>query len=194
MKQFYSFQSALDYHRNCPFCFARVQINDRDLATDYNYGVEKISLYLDQREDDVVSIDLMTEELQFSLSKRMPDIIYTAGSSGSFYKSEPCYNGILIHGLTLDCKSCCKFSYTIQIKLDLTERRLTGTYLNSECISLEDNDIVHEIRNNYPSEQTHYSYFLKDGSDKRVTMPLIPLDFNNLKDTVARIRKLIIFS
>jgi len=178
MKQFKTFLEAIEYHPKCVLCDYKMDINDRDLATDMGYefreNKQKISFFVFSNRDDTVTIDPETNEVDFSLKN-------IAG--GTFY-----------HGLTIDCKSCCQFSYTIQVKIDLKNQILMGTFLNSETISVEDSDIVHEIKNIYATEKTEYAYFSQSGGSKKATFPLIPLNLMAPQETISRIRKLLIFS
>lgn len=200
MKQFYSFKSAIEHHVNCPSCQSLLQINDRDLAVDLGYryreGKEKITFHLDQREQDTITIDPETEEVEIILHNRLP--FTTLGVNGIPAKHypvvTPTYDGKFYHALTLDCKYCCKYSYTLQLQFSLKPCKLLGAYLNSENLSLEEGKVVHEIKNVYATEQTHYTHFAKDGDCKRITLPLIPLNLDNPQETVNRIRKLLIFS
>lgn len=197
--KFPSFKEAINYRSNCPLCNSLLHINDRDLATDYGHeyrsGEERITFFINQREDDTVTIDPDTDEIELILSNRMPEVPIT-GLSVNLQKmmSPPVYAGKFMHGLTIDCKSCCQYSFTLQIHFELTEKRLAGTYLNSETISIEEDSMVHEIKNSYATDQTYYSYFDREGDSRKVVLPLIPLDLLNPKETVSRIRKLLVFS
>jgi hypothetical protein len=178
MKQFSTFLNAIEYHKSCVLCDSKMDINDRDLATDIGYefreNKQKVSFFVFSNRDDTVTIDPETNEVEFSLKN-------IAG-------------GIFYHGLTIDCKSCCQFSYVIQVRIDLSKRILLGTSLNSETLSIEDSEMVHEIKNIYATKKTEYTYFPKDGSSKRATFPLVSLNLINPKETIGRLRKLLIFS
>ncbi len=181
---FQAFKEAINYQSACPLCSSPLHINDRDLATDYGHefrgGSPRISFFINQRADDTVTVDPETDEVELLLHNRVSDA--------------PPYNGRLIHSLTLNCNSCCQYSFTLQVHLNLTESKLDKVILDSESISIEEGSMVHEINNSYAMERTLYSYFDKEGDSKKVILPLISLDAFNPKETIARIRKLLIFS
>lgn len=180
MLQFPSFKSATRYQSECPLCAGELLINDRDLATEYGYKFRgenpKISFFLDQREQDVISIDPDNDEIEY-----IDDYRSIRG-------------GVFMHALTIDCKSCCQYNFRLQIHFNMKELKLAGVFLDSETISIEDCEMVHEIKNSYAVSKTYYSYFDKNGSSRRSELPLINLDLSNPRETVSRIRKLLIFS
>lgn len=195
MKTFNTFKSAIEYYPHCPLCQNELKINDRDLAADlgssYRDGKDTISFFIDNG-NDTLTIDPETEEVEFILGKKF--VCNPPSSMFNSILSQPSYNGKFAHKLSIDCQSCCKFCFTLQVHVNLTSRKLEPTILNSESISIEEGNMVHEIKNNYIAKQTHYAYFSKDGDSKRTQLPLIGLNLNNPKETVARIRKLLIFS
>lgn len=189
---FSTFKEGINYKSACPLCKSPLHINDRDLATDYGHefrgGTPKISFFINQREDDTVTVDPETDEVELVLRNRMPERI-----SGTSF-TPPTYNGKLIHALHLNCNSCCQYSFTLQVHLNLTKSKLIGIFLDSESMSIEECSMVHEINNSYSTNKTFYSYFDKEGDSKKVFLPLIPLDHYSPQETIARIRKLLIFS
>jgi len=54
--------------------------------------------------------------------------------------------------------------------------------------------MIHEIKNIYSTDQTHYAFFDKYESPNPIILPLIPLNLDYLNEAIARIRKLLIFS
>lgn len=104
------------------------------------------------------------------------------------------YHGKFMHGLSMECMSCCQFSYNIQLHMDIIKRKIVGIFLNSENISIEDHGMIHEIKNIYATDETFYACFPKDGTDKRIILPLIPLDLKYPQNTINRIKSLLIFS
>lgn len=198
MQEFYSFKEALAYHTHCYVCKSKLEINERDLVMEYDrYGTQRLSFSLSPGSDDILFINMANNHVELVLTYQ-PQIVYSSGGQLSGHSptgpSINIYNGKFIHGLDLGCNNCCQFSYTLQIHIDLSEQKLIVIILNSETISIEDNDMVHEIRNVYPLNQTVYDYFSKDGGENKCVLPLVPLDLNNPKETVTRIRKLLIFS
>lgn len=208
MIKFPSFRDAINYRKFCPVCKKRLQINDRDLATDYGYefrgnGSETLSFYLDQSQTDTLTINLDTEACEISYSERIDEDYGYPGGMGNvttgrtFYakKASPrTYNGMLIHALTINCNSCCQYGYTLQIHFDLAVKKLSFALLDSEHITIEDGSSVHEIKNSYAMTKTRYRSFEKGGSAKAIELPLLPLDLKNPQEMVGRIRKLLVFS
>jgi len=193
MKKFRSIQSAINYHKNCPVCFQQMQINDKDLAADYygdNLDTKSVSFWLDVYQNDILTIHLSNDDVEVT------DMVYEIGEHSTFYipnTRKVGYHGKFLQGMTLDCKICCKFSYTLQVHVDLEIKKLTGIFLNSETLTVEEGSVVHEIKSIYSTKQTEYARF-EPGSDKRVNLPLIPLDLKNPEETIKRVKKLIIFS
>lgn len=196
MKQFYTLKSALNYIKKCPICDKNLSINDGNLASyTYVHKDEHISFYLDQRDQDVVTININNDKIESIVIKQSYSEIYALGSTShqmipSYPKN---YNGIFIHSLNIDCKDCCQYSYILQVHINLQERIISKICLNSEFINISD-ESIHEVENSYSTEQTIYTCFNKDGSSKTIILPLVPLDLKNPRETVGRIRKLIIFS
>jgi hypothetical protein len=204
MIKFYCFLEGLHYHSRCPVCRKQMEVNDRDLVARLEYPLghpyQKFAFHIGKSSDDIMYLDPHTEEVEIEFTRNRED--YALGSHGTFkpygYSGQiythSTYDGMFYHALTLNCNSCCQYHYTLQLHTDLTERRLVGTYLNSESINVVDGEQVHEIKNIYSTEKTEYACFPKDGSSKKQSMPLIPLNISDPKETVARIKKLLIFS
>jgi len=197
--KFHSFKEAISYKTVCPLCTNALHINDRDLATDYRRSdcglKERLSFHVNQREQDTITIDPETDEVELVLSDRISDeVLQSLPPATQKIMNPPIYNGMFLHGLTIDCKSCCQYSFTLQIHFDLSKQKLFGIFLNSENVSIEEGEMVHEIKNSYATQITYYSYFDKEGDSKKLSLPLIPLDLSEPKETVARIRNLLIFS
>jgi len=202
MIKFYSFMEAIAYRANCPFCTKGLVVNDRDLVSSsyhQNYATGEAypiyTFYIGKSTDDVMCLNPFTEELEIRYSNKFD--MYGMKNIGVYNGqtfAPPNYDGLFYHALTLNCNSCCRYHFTLQIHADLGNRRLIGTYLNSETISVEEGGIVHEVRNVYSTDKTEYACFPKDGSSKRSSIPLIPLNIADPKETISRIRKLLIFS
>lgn len=201
MKRFYSFIAGLTHYTKCPLCNKEMEINDRDLVERVEYptghSYQRFSFYLTKGSDDTLIINPETETVEIKFSRRNNFSATYTGHVGQYAGqgySPVTYSGMFYHGLSISCSSCCRFSYALQIHIDLTEGRIVGTYLNSETISVEEGTNVHEIKNVYSMDKTEYACFPKDGSSKKSSIPLIPLNIEDPKETVSRIRKLLIFS
>jgi hypothetical protein len=193
MIKFYSFLAGLQHHKKCPLCNKQMEVNDRDLSERVEYPTghpyQRFKFYIGRSTDDVMILDPNTELVE--VDKRALQSVFGLRSQMGNYTL---YSGLFYHALTINCNSCCQYHYTLQVQADLTAMRLVGTYLNSETVSVEEGGIVHEVRNVYATDQTEYAAFPKDGSSKKSSIPLVPLNLSNPKETVSRIRKLLIFS
>lgn len=200
--QFHSVLEALSYHKFCPCCKNSMEVNDRDLVTEYsNRGNSRLAFELSSSSDDVMFIDPVSEEIEIVVNRYIDNSNrYVMGNySGTVNQSNHPYihvaNGFHFSGLTVACNSCCRFDYRIQIRIDLQNKKVAGVVLNSETISWEDEDkMLHEIKNIYPVNKTYYSYFVQGAVDKKIDLPLVPLNLSNPKETVDRIKTLIVFS
>ncbi len=199
MIKFYSFLEALRYRSKCPLCDKSMEINDRDLVSRVEYPIghpyQKFGFHIGKGSDDIMYLNPTTEKVEVEYSRRS-DAFATLGNniySGRLPVPHE-YSGMFYHALTLNCNVCCRYHYTLQVHANLTEGCLAGTYLNSESVSVEESETVHEVKNVYSTDKTEYACFPKDGSSKRQSMPLIPLNLTDPKETISRIRKLLIFS
>lgn len=219
MMQFPSLLSALSYQETCPLCSHRMDISererDRDIATDIGYeyreNVKRISFYLTAGEEDIITINPYTEEVEININQRSRgrNMVYS-GNANKTYNPGPHYtlNEKFLHSLTINCQQCCRYWYVLQVHVDLGARKIAGVFLNSENIIVEEGDVAHEIQANYAIEKTKYACFSKDSgrqirfgeisgpyvSEKRAELPLIPINLVDPMETVARVRKLLIFS
>lgn len=186
MKQFTSFLDARRNYQDCPMCGKNMRINDKDLAMDYgtkfqDMNTNSFSIYLDNEAIDTITINQDTNELEIIAQAFHPNSCSN-------------YSGLLVISITIDCDNCCQFSCILQLHLDLTAKKLIKVGVNTETLSLEVSDEVHEVKSNYAASNTQYVSYQKDGSFRKTTLPLIPLDLKNPMETVARISKLVIFS
>jgi hypothetical protein len=182
--EFSSLYQGLNYYINCPLCKGNIIINTRDLVDDYRYveyaqSKNVISFFLDSYTEDIISININTEEVRLDISSM---------------SNRNKYHGLFLHGLSLECEDCASFSYTLQLHINLHDLYLSRILLNSESICIEDNDKLHEIRNIYSIGKTEYNYYLGPSKFKEVSLPVIKINYDNLKDTVDRINKLMVFS
>lgn len=199
MKQFSTFLQAIKYQSHCVLCKGLMSISNRDQALDYKHRFwgekELVSFYLAANTDDIITIDPDTEEIELFISNS--DIKGVTGLYTPRFSSKKNYtikDGTFIHGLEIACRSCCQFSYTLQIWINLNLKKLGAIFLNSESLTLEDNKTVHEIKNLYSIDRTEYTYFPNDGKSKKITFPLISLNLLNPRETLSRLKKLLIFS
>jgi hypothetical protein len=203
MKQFLRLLDALKYRTHCPLCNNKLQVNGRDLVQDYdiNNPQQKIAFELSGSADDILYVDPITEKIELVIGNKKPQLSWgnhpSAISGGTTKSAYYAYHGVFGHALTIECEKCSFYSYTLQFWADLERSRITGIFLNSETVSWEDEaNILHEIVSSYATNKTRYSYFGPETSqdDGQIVLSFIPVDVNNPKEAVSRIRNLIIFS
>lgn len=195
--------AALHYQKGCPICGTKLEVNDRDLATDmgYEYRGEKsgtLSFFIDLREQEVITIEPFTGDVDLTIAGHTEEEYYTVGTIDSISlpkttKTRQFRNGMFMHALSVDCKQCSQYGYVLQIHVDMGVRKVVGLYLNSEWITVEHDEVMHEIKNNYAMQRTYYSFY-SGGKDQHAEIPLIYLNVQNPFETVARAKKLLIFS
>lgn len=210
MIKLHTIQDIINYQPFCPVCH-------KSMVVDSNYGVhinksefgetEKITLTWRTRQDELV-INLCENRIESLVKKVYSSTIYGLPASVVGYDYVPISDGIMYTRLGMFCASCYQYSYVAQILADIAKKEVVDIVLNSEYISVEDEDgLLHEIKNVYPLNTTEYTYFDVNkyceesesdieytGYDKTITIPLVPLDLACPEKTVQRIRNLIVFS
>jgi len=200
LSPFYSFIDALNYHRHCPLCHDKMELYDMRARSEYDYEQNKIIFELDEINGNTLHINYRTEEVELIISQNHI-MLYGANPSSISYNSRMGNSYIRCGGeigraIHICCmnKECGQFSYTLQVWADLKAKRLSGVYLNSEQITLDEDGTTYEIKNVYTSDKTYYSYHAKDGVSKITHIPLIKLNLSKPNETLERIKNLIIFS
>ena len=212
MKQFASLTDGLNYVTVCPMCHTPTDINDLDAdlmpisvpyETPHNKDL-KGKLQFDLYDTDILNLDIETGTAELIRDAMM----------SSYNTSQMYAGGTLLVRLGVDCNDCCQYNYLLQLHIDLTKMALIKTVLDSETLSIEKGDVVHEIKNSYVKDETMYYIVnrsrslatqmtsdgmqeiqqLTDTVDKSITLPLFPLDLLNPEETLQRITKLIVFS
>jgi hypothetical protein len=183
MKQFSSLHDAINYQISCPVCDYEMQItNSRQNVKDhYNQIDHKFVWYLGKGE--AITADTDTNKCELVLNNNV--------------------SGCMFLAIWIECEECYQYSYTIRIKIDLTERSVSDINLNSEFITvLDDEHFTHEIRNVYATKQTEYWYTTNGRTrhksypkiEKTIILPLVPLNLEQPEKTLERIKSLIVFS
>ena len=205
MKRFARLLDALTFRTQCPLCQERLRLNCRECINDYNIydctAKQRIALNLSSNSDDILYIDLVSENIELVLgsdeSKMRLGNLSSAFAGGTSKSAFYAYNGTFGHALTIVCDQCSMYSYTLQIWADLEKCRLTNVLLNSEMVSWEDEDnVLHEIVSSFSTNNTKYSYYSPDSAkdDGQMILPFISVDVANPRDAVSRIKKLLVFS
>lgn len=208
MITFTSIQQALKYHIQCPLCSSTLVLareGEYSSSTEeWEFGSKarkvfhKISFPLGYG-DDMLTVDLISEKIDLTVYQKVTQPIYTAGYSGQvggyIAGNGTSYTGFTYRGITTQCKDCFNFSFTIQLEVDISNRELTGRYLNSERIMFTDKQgIKHDIRNVYSTKETHYTSSSKGEKEISSIIPLVPLNLQKPGETIARIKKLLVFA
>lgn len=175
MKKFDSILDAINFRTQCPVCQSKLQIDDRKSVNSSKKLVFEILGY-----HNYIYVDLITQQIELILDDNN--------------KSKK--HGILGHPLTIGCETCNMYSFVIQLWIDLDNKSINDIFLNSESFSWEDEEeTLHEIISSYATNKTKYNYFKTDqyASDGQIVLPLVFIDMNNPKETIDRIKKLLIF-
>jgi len=196
MKQFQNLFEVLEYQPTCPLCKSRVM----PVAANLNYDENRVIATLTIGNITLV-VDCHTNKvLQYSESSNLHQI-YTIGSQIAYQVPTGNYNllkGNNMFRLNMICDKCSKYGYLTQIHVDGGEYQVTGLFLNSESLSVEDGTKLYEIKNVYAVDKTELSIFHQHLSSQRgaldkIEFPLVPLDLQNPMKTIERIKNLIAF-
>lgn len=211
MKQFKNLHEAFYYHPFCPLCQEPIGIDYKEQIVNGSWDKPKVVTVFTIPGGDEISIDFYTNEvLSYKEFKSFSHNYTTGGTSITSHTGN--YNiytsGKLLFGVSASCSKCSGYSFTLQICVDWETNLAGGIFFNSESLSVEEGEILHEIKNVYATEKTEYDRFNKvevdDGivkmsgySGRRnstITFPLMPLDHKNPYNLLNRIKNLIVFS
>jgi len=187
MKKFDKLIDAIKFRTHCPLCNDDLYIKENGLIGNYNKEnlSQKLTFSVFNTEETVIVVNPFDNSVQ--VVNNTDDV--KNNKLGTF--GTP---------LTIQCNSCDMYSFTIQVWIDLSHQVMIDIILNSESISWEDDkETLHEVTSIYSTNKTKYSYFRTDDIDNirysnPITIPLVPIDVNNLEGTVVRIQNLIVFS
>jgi hypothetical protein len=216
MKQFFNILEAAEHHTKCYICGFMLTPNFRgDVLFNSPFNEKndrqlKINLsgMVDSDTDDILTIDMNTNQITLHAQRRRQHIDYhydiggylgtsnISGRSRSMALPSPRgYGGTIFEGIDISCRNCNRFSYTIQMIIDVAkEHKITSLFLNSEEITFNDGDTAHQIRNIYTTRMTEYRHHtVPHKFGKMISFPLIPLDLENPQETIFRIKKLLPF-
>lgn len=190
---FNTIKQAITYREHCSLCKNKLHIN-RGSASDqvmYDHRILKI-----QDDKTVTTLNIETNRVSVEA------VTYNEHNIGTYghwqrQQSVP-YIGLtpgqLIIGISLECYFCHQYCYTTAFHLDTGLGLFCFASLNSEWIEIEDGPSVLGIHNSYATGITKYSQYLASGETKECEIPVIPLNVENPKETLARLKKLIIFT
>jgi hypothetical protein len=212
MKKFYNLDEAFSYQPNCPLCDEPIQLDYKEMTTEPDSHVVKVVTTFITPGGNEVTIDYYHNNIVSYKEKQSQSSIFNIGKTGQIPQFTGNYNlkkgGIEAFGVNASCTKCSKYGFNLQIWIDWKEWAVTIICLNSESLSFEEGNVLHEIKNIYSTEKTEYDKFTKieidDGVVKAsgyhsrrnstVTFPLIPMDLKNPEKFLQRIKTLVIFS
>ncbi len=212
MKKFYNLDEAFHYQDSCPLCNEPIEADYKEMSMGHDLDSTKVVATFITPGSDEISIDYYHNNIVSYKEKQSYRDIYSIGSPGIIRQSTGNYSlrksGVEFFGVNASCTKCSKYGYVLQMRLDWKEWMITGIFLNSESVSLERGDVLHEIKNVYATEKTEYTKFDRyekydetmrasgwtSKRDSTLTLPLISSDLSDPDKTLKRIKNLIIFS
>lgn len=205
MKQFSNLYEAFHHQPRCPLCQDSLDPDYKEVST----NADKTAVTFIVGSDDV-TIDYYDNQIVSHKSDRTLWNYSNRGTPGNYYigKAGLQGSGTEMFKVTASCNKCSKYGYVLQLHVRLDEGRLIGIFLNSESVSIEEGDTLHEIKNIYATEKTEYDKFTRfelhnetvDASgwsgrrNGTISFPLMPLDVKNPEMLLNRIKNLIVFS
>jgi hypothetical protein len=175
MKEFESLKEGFFFHKNCILC--QEPLHGFPKREKFNYCLAA---------DLSININVNTEEVKLNHCTKETAIVPTTGTE------------YFCHYVT--CVSCLRFYYSIQITFGWNSMQIEKTCLNSESFSIIKDGYIYSILNRYPVNITEYTCDIYDNegdfsdvSSPSIKLPLININYNNPRNTVEKIKKLIVF-
>src|SRR5512143_1133694 len=147
MKKFYNLDEALHHQPFCPFCGDSIEADYKEITIDPESHVTKVTATFLTGNSSEVSIDYYHNNIVSYKEKSSHSGVYNTGSvsmpryTGNYNIRK---NGTEIFGVSASCTKCSQYGFVLQIHLDFKEWMATGIFLNSESISIEEGDTLHE--------------------------------------------------
>lgn len=207
MKQFKNPEEAFQYQTHCPLCNEPIEADYKEISYDPS-GLKTVVTFNVGSDD--LTIDYHTNEIVSHVETRDLWNYRNNPAAGNYHimKAGLIGKGTEIFKVTASCGKCGKYGYVLQMHVRLDERKLVGIFLNSESVSIEEGEVLHEIKNIYATDKTEYDKFtrvevhndtmdMSGWSGRRngtVTFPLMPLDVKHPQILLSRIKNLIIYT
>lgn len=199
---FSSLQNGLYYFTECPLCSEAMKIENIGFKNICCGNDRGYTLVFSLDYDDKLIINPATEEIIIDLVQEMKfDLENYDDSTNVTYhvpklniSSMIDYNGIMYHPVQISCSRCGNFSYTLKLQINLNSPgRLEETTLANMKVFIKDMNKIHLLTNHYGSRKTFYATN-SDSYQKSIELPLIEINLENPQETLARVKKLIIFT
>jgi hypothetical protein len=196
--RFYNLDEAFSYRRSCPLC--REPVFPIDVNMKYDYDGTKADFTVGE---STFQVSCSSNELTYHTRRNQHDQMVTFGASQSYIgmtrSSYGLHNGGTdIFKMEMRCHKCERYRYVVQVHLSLDEKRITDLVLNSEAVIIEDGAKLCTIKNVYTTEKTelivrhqHVSQYHEPL--EKIEFPLVPINLEDPRKTLERIRKLVVF-
>lgn len=196
--RFYNLNEAFRYRSSCPLCQENVYPIEANLKYDHDGIKADFSVG-----NSTFQVNCDSNELTYHSRRSSHDQMVTFGASQSYIGMTHSSYGLHTGGtdifkMEMCCHKCEHYRYVVQVYLSLDERRITDLVLNSEAVILEDGAKLCTIKNVYTTEKTelvirHQHLSQHHEPLEKIEFPLIPLNLQEPRKTLDRIRKLVVF-
>jgi uncharacterized protein YbaR (Trm112 family) len=179
MITFTSLKHALNFIIHCPVCNERLFLDSKNQHED----ISRIKFPLSNKTNDAYVVHIDTG-----------NVLLIKEDNQKTQKKFLNFNGIFWSTLLVDCQECSKFSTVYSVQFDTTKPEITRVDLNFMSVTFEENNLISEVRTYYELEETWFITYDSAGKTRTTKFPMIDINLNNPDETLARIRKLVIFS
>lgn len=203
MIRFSSILDGIHYMVLCPVCHKGLKFDTRGFYVEDKYEYSdstNTNLVFDLNGHDTLTIEVYTGKVHIKYEDHCN---YTVGCTGQTMSRTtanyyPSYNGTMFLRLGVDCNACAQYGYVLAIDVDLNNECVNRVLLNSEHVSIQELDELHEVKNIYMTGETVYTIVKNrkgyDHANKMISLPLIPMNLKDPQATVSRVKGLIVFS
>ena len=198
--RFYNLDEAFSYQRSCPLCREGIYPVEANLK--YELDGVKADFTVG---DSTFQVNCYSNELTYHSRRSQHDQMVTFGAPQSYIGMTRSSHGLNKGGtdifkMEMRChnRQFERYLYVVQVHISLDERRITDLLLNSEHVSIEEGAKLCTIKNVYTTEKTeliirhqHLSQYHEPV--EKIEFTLIPINLEEPRKTLERIRKLVVF-
>jgi hypothetical protein len=188
------------YYHNCLLCNSAMSIQNEGINYDCTYANSRTGYNLIFTLDkiDKLIINPHTEEVKIETYK------YNDPTTDNYYDGSVIknhlsymsdnYDYIDCFQLSINCPKCKNFSYTIDLIVDLYQKKISRMRLNQLTVCMEEKIGSYFIVNDFYDNKT--SLLFSGGGIEKTLLhtSLVEMDYINPKNTFSRLKKLIVFS